>query len=292
MSSTRPVLVATDLSDHASLALQAADALARETNAPLYVVHVMPEMYSVHALFPQLNLDTAFSFTALEQQASEAVSKHVLDQTGRTADDCTIFLAKGTPDTGISEQAAQVNAATVVIGSSGGGVAAFLGRTVRRVVRHATCDVLVVRQESGGGVVAGTDFSEASEPAIARGVTEAKRRNVKLDLVYSLDFIPPGIALPGVDVAMPSLSALDQVRAQMQQLLEEQATKFGATPVLREGPAAHGLAEAARERGAGLIVVGTHGRTGFGRFALGSVAENVVEAAPCSVLVVRAAPPS
>ena len=77
MTSTRPVLVATDLSDHASLALQAADVMARERNAPLYVVHVMPEMYSVHALFPQLNLDTAFSFTALEQQAAEAVTKHV-----------------------------------------------------------------------------------------------------------------------------------------------------------------------------------------------------------------------
>lgn len=288
MTSTRPVLVATDLSAHASLAIRAADLLAREQGASLYVVHVMPEMYSVHALFPQLNLDAAFSFSALEQRASEAIAAHVQEQTGRSSDSYTILLARGTADAGITEHAQQINAATIVIGSSGGGVASLLGRTVRRVVRHALCDVLVVREEVGQGVVAGTDFSEPSEPAIVRALGEAKRRGVKLDLVYSLDFIPPGMAMPGVDVAMPSLTALDQVRSQMQQLLDEQAEKFGANPVLREGPAAHGLAQVALEKKAALVVVGTHGRTGFGRFALGSVAETVVEISPTSVLVVRA----
>jgi len=37
-----------------------------------------------------------------------------------------------------------------------------------------------------------------------------------------------------------------------------------------------------------LIVMGTHGRTGFARLALGSVAERVVRLAPCSVLTVKA----
>lgn len=290
MTSTRPVLVATDLSDHASLALQAADVLARELDVPLYVVHVMPELYSVHALFPQLNLDTAFSFTALEQQAGDAVTKHVHDQTGRNTDSYTILLANGTADAGITDHAEQINAGTIVIGSSGGGLASLLGRTVRRVVRHAPCDVLVVRKSAGRGVVAGTDFSELSDGATVRAVAEAKRRGVKLDLVYSLDFIPPGISLPGVDVALPSLSALDQVRSQMQQLLQEHAAKFDVNAVMRDGPAAYALGEVARERNAGLVVVGTHGRTGLGRFALGSVAETVVEVCPCSVLVVR--PPS
>ena len=44
---------------------------------------------------------------------------------------------------------------------------------------------------------------------------------------------------------------------------------------------------AASELPAQLIVVGTQGRTGLSRIALGSVAEAVVRAAPCSVLVVR-----
>jgi nucleotide-binding universal stress UspA family protein len=44
----------------------------------------------------------------------------------------------------------------------------------------------------------------------------------------------------------------------------------------------------ARDHGIDLIICGTHGRSGFDRFALGSVAEAVVRKAPCPVLTVHA----
>ena len=43
----------------------------------------------------------------------------------------------------------------------------------------------------------------------------------------------------------------------------------------------------AQETGAGLIVMGTHGRTGLERLLMGSVAEQVVRKAPCPVLTVK-----
>jgi universal stress protein A len=43
----------------------------------------------------------------------------------------------------------------------------------------------------------------------------------------------------------------------------------------------------AADRGADLIVMGTHGRGGFAHALLGSVAERIVRTAPCSVLTVR-----
>jgi nucleotide-binding universal stress UspA family protein len=52
----------------------------------------------------------------------------------------------------------------------------------------------------------------------------------------------------------------------------------------RAGPAGPALVELAREVGADLIVVGSHGMTGFGR-RLGSVPNHVTHHAPCSVLV-------
>jgi nucleotide-binding universal stress UspA family protein len=56
---------------------------------------------------------------------------------------------------------------------------------------------------------------------------------------------------------------------------------------LRSGsPIAH-ITEYAQAHGIGLIVMGTHGRSGFSHVLLGSVAENVVRRAPCSVLTVR-----
>ncbi len=47
------------------------------------------------------------------------------------------------------------------------------------------------------------------------------------------------------------------------------------------------IARMAKRIGADLVVVGTHGRTGLARVALGSVAERVVALAPCPVLTVR-----
>jgi nucleotide-binding universal stress UspA family protein len=51
--------------------------------------------------------------------------------------------------------------------------------------------------------------------------------------------------------------------------------------------AADAIARAARSRHAGMIVMGTHGRTGLTKLLLGSVAERVIGSAPCPVLTVR-----
>jgi nucleotide-binding universal stress UspA family protein len=56
---------------------------------------------------------------------------------------------------------------------------------------------------------------------------------------------------------------------------------------LEEGNAATMILEVADEVQAGLIVMGTHGRTGLGRVLLGSVAERVLREAPCPVLTVK-----
>jgi nucleotide-binding universal stress UspA family protein len=57
--------------------------------------------------------------------------------------------------------------------------------------------------------------------------------------------------------------------------------------VIEEGDAADVICKEAADRGADVIVVGTHGRTGLKRLFLGSVSEHVVRRAPCPVLVVR-----
>ncbi|MBN2320234.1 MAG: universal stress protein, partial [Acidobacteria bacterium] len=80
-----------------------------------------------------------------------------------------------------------------------------------------------------------------------------------------------------------------QIRTIWQQSLDECVHRFKAKGggLLRDGPAAEAILSAAAELPAQLLVVGTQGRTGVSRIALGSVAETVVRAAPCSVLVVR-----
>ena len=56
--------------------------------------------------------------------------------------------------------------------------------------------------------------------------------------------------------------------------------------MVREGNAVAGILEEAAHLRADLLVLGTHGRTGFNRLLLGSVSEKLVRAAPCPVLTV------
>jgi len=65
---------------------------------------------------------------------------------------------------------------------------------------------------------------------------------------------------------------------------------FKSKAVVRQGDPREAIVETAREHGADLIVVGSHGRSGISKLVLGSVANHVVTHAPCSVLVVKLAP--
>jgi nucleotide-binding universal stress UspA family protein len=62
----------------------------------------------------------------------------------------------------------------------------------------------------------------------------------------------------------------------------------GVVTELREGPVVSTLLEAAQQAGSDLIVMGSHGKGGFERLALGSVTEKVLRRASCPVLVIPA----
>ena len=61
----------------------------------------------------------------------------------------------------------------------------------------------------------------------------------------------------------------------------------GVRSTIRMGVATHEIVEAAKELDVDLVVIATHGYTGWKHFAIGSTAARVARAAPCPVLVVR-----
>jgi nucleotide-binding universal stress UspA family protein len=95
------------------------------------------------------------------------------------------------------------------------------------------------------------------------------------------------------------VEGLDQVTGQIHEQSEHlldaavaRAKAAGCDVVRQLVPAAHrrpaeAIADAARDWGADLIIVGTHGRRGFQRMLLGSVAENLVRIASVSLMLVR-----
>jgi nucleotide-binding universal stress UspA family protein len=82
------------------------------------------------------------------------------------------------------------------------------------------------------------------------------------------------------------------VKTEAQQTLAQfadqlRAKKIDVEAVVREGYPASIIVEEAEERGADLIVIGTRGLSGFKHLLLGSIAERVVQKAPCAVLTVK-----
>ena len=70
--STSPVLVAIDLKEPSSYALDQGLALAKRTGAEVVVVHVIPDVVRVRALFPQLDSGDAIDAMELEEKIREA----------------------------------------------------------------------------------------------------------------------------------------------------------------------------------------------------------------------------
>ncbi len=280
-----PVLVATDLSEGADEAIRQADILARHNGSPLHVCHVLPEVLRVRMLFPQLYPQDASDVQALERKVTDVVTARVQDLTRRSAADYAVEVEAGSPHAGILQAADRIGAGILVVGP---------GRVAERVARSASCHVLVARPSPSGKVLGATDFSDPSLPAVEAAAMEASRRRVPLCLIHSLDLRPAEWAAMSMAFPVPTVSpqVVNELRADVLSRLQACLDRFHAEGerLVVEGLAASAIVKAARELPAELVVVGTRGRTGLSRLALGSVAEGVLSSAPCSVLVVRLAP--
>lgn len=137
-----------------------------------------------------------------------------------------------------------------------------------------------------------TDFSSASAPAFRRALTEARAARGELLLVHVLAPVAPIVSadayLSPRTYQDLSASARRWARAQLdRRVAQARAARVRARGILLEGIAHERIVREARARHAGLIVMGTHGRTGLAGFFLGSVAARVAALAPCPVLTVR-----
>ena len=135
-----------------------------------------------------------------------------------------------------------------------------------------------------------TDFSVSAEQACQEALVLAARENAQVLLLHVL----PRCEWLWADVAWPT-------RIQLMQELQTEAEQRLQTVVARQcwpietlvvwGDPSAEICRIAQAYGTDLIVMSTHGRTGLARLFRGSIAERVVRAAPCAVLIVRTSHP-
>lgn len=141
-------------------------------------------------------------------------------------------------------------------------------------------------------ILAPIDGSNTSNLALDEAIRLAHNQNAELRLVHVLDEAMLDGDIEGFMNIATLRDALHQAGENILKKGHERAAQNGITPetaMLETFGAriASVIVEEAKRCQADLIVVGTHGRRGFDRFFMGSVAEGVARIAPMPILLVR-----
>jgi nucleotide-binding universal stress UspA family protein len=169
------------------------------------------------------------------------------------------------------------------------------GSVATSVLRRSPCPVLALHCPERAHAFEGirvvlhpTDFSHGCEGSLRIARSLARDLGARLVLLH---VVPFGFYANEMTVPVdPGVyrEALDEER----QLIDGPDLKYPVESRLARGDAGDEILRAAAELGCGLIVMGTHGRSGLSRLLMGSVTEYVVPRAECPVLAVRTPRPA
>lgn len=137
------------------------------------------------------------------------------------------------------------------------------------------------------------DFSPSSRAALEYATFLAGKLAAELDVLHVWE--PPGYVGPDTLALLPVAAGQpgwDQTRTDVTREVEHFLTKTAARPKqlsvrVEAGEPSDTILQIAKDGGADLIVMGTHGRTGLSRLLIGSVAEAVLRRSTCPVLTIR-----
>ena len=275
----RKVLFPTDFSSTATRALPLAIECSKRFDAELHVLHAI-----------------------VLQESDPLLANQSFEETEELLQGAEIRVVRAhrrgfSPAAVILRYARDHKADLIVMGTHGHSAASqiFLGSVAEEVVREASCPVFSVKRDDEAKslgemvrVLVPVDFSTTSTAAINKAVEMAVPAATELHLLHVLEqpmVVPPDLG------AMPLVSVEERAKA-LARLREIAADIQARNPSLEpkihvcEGAPAREILCFAKRQGVGLIVMGTHGRTGIVRLLFGSVAAKVVRRAHCPVFTV------
>ncbi len=290
------ILFPTDFSDCASHAFPYVLHLAREFRAEVHLLHALvlhdtDPGNAAHRLPDVEGLYQVLEAHA-ESQLAKAIEDHGDGVTFRCAQLRSISAAGA-----ILEYAAEHNIDLIALGTHGrrGLRRLLLGSVAEEVVRLAPCPVLTVPERAEASspgqvrrILVPVDFSENARLALTSASQLAGLYGARLEVLHVVDqvvypdFYPP--LVPPVGVAGDELR--ERSEARLKELLAGVPHPDAKTHV-GSGRASPEIVRFADELPADLIVIASHGLTGFRHMLLGSVTEQVVRSAPCPVFTVK-----
>lgn len=278
----RRILLPTDFSTSANIALEHAIFHAEIHQAELHILHNYTWDYGQEQkTMPDLN-----AIVEKMEKAFQVILKNALDP---HKDVPLKIMEKGTTRSSSAEAALDYTRNNdidlIVMGTHGRkGFHHFLvGSTAEMVARLAPCPVITVR--AGGSsseldairtILVPVDLSEESAAALIRARELANFHHANLLIYHAAD-----------DDAVDNANNDNAEDAVARFAAQTAGPKVRQEIILDNKSAARGICQTAETRAADMIVMGTHGRTGLRKAMLGSVAVQVVRLAPCPVLTLK-----
>jgi len=292
MNELKTVLVASDGSARASVAVRLAGSIDWSVETCLEVLEVLVPAYQATDL-------AAESRSILESDERERIDADLAlarSRLVRAVPQTETAMRRGRPATEIIDEAERIGADLIIAGSRGYGPLAtmVLGSTVAEVVDHAPCPVLVARLPQMRRFLVADDGSASAALALKAVSLWPIFEGIPAHVVS----VAPVPAYTGVGPTIHEgakrayAENVDALRFSHEAIASAAAAAlrhagFTADHEVRCGDPAHEIVRAAFEAQADIIVMGSRGQTGLERLVLGSVARNVLTHAPMSVLIFR-----
>ena len=284
------ILLPTDFSDTARRALSFAAHLADRHGATLHLLHVRTpaeeQMQPPGVESPR----TQDELAECARRAAEGLG----DPTATEGHDVSMVRDSVMADSveeAVVDYADRYDVDLIVMGTArrSGLSTLFPQSTASAVVRHASCPVLTVLDESEivpgpiDRIFVAYDFSEPAGEAVRYGEALADLYGADLSLVHVVQelMVPMEYEVEVPDVGRAA------VKERAESALQEVSDREHRV-LVRTGNPGRRIVELAEDHDADLLVIATHGRTGLRRVLLGSVAEQVIRQAPCPVFTVKA----
>ena len=265
------LLVCTDGSEGGQHAVTQALALGRACAGKVYVLQVVKIIPELEAVAPDLRVCLEEEIERQKAAAAAAAARQGVEMEYR-------LLHSISPFADIVAEAEKLKPQLIIIGRYGRTSLArlFMGSIAARVIGLSPVNVLVIPREDSLAfqrLLIASDGSSYSDAALMEATAMAARA---------------GSELLGVAVAREE-GEISETREILQRMLtaanREGVSFQGISP---QGLAAdEGIIQVALENRVDLIIMGSHGRTGFKRLFMGSVTERVIGHTPCPVLVVK-----
>lgn len=295
---TSRIVVPLDMSDVSESAIPLARELATNRQLPVTLLSVV-EMPSDFASF--LGDESGYEeIVELESGCKHYLLEMTADFPGLTVD---TVVVRGRPAEQIVRYVDSLDDPLLVMSSHGhsGFRRLMIGSDLARVIHGATCPVLVARAGDPEGTVRAPrsiervlvplDGSEFAEHALTATAHLTEGTDAELRLIR----IPEMVAYTGMAEPAGGYQAAEMYaeasRTEAERYLKETADRLESAGrkvswEVRDGTTTEAIVEAAEASNADLIAMSTHGRTGFKRFVMGSVAERVLKEANLPVLMV------